>query len=102
MEKDTEDSFMLARLKAVKLLPEYKNPNYKAKLECPDGSELYIRFDYTYSKKGYMPLKVYHNGVFKGAQLAWYTSEVEKMTVDEFLDGIAQRINKKYNFQLNQ
>ena len=49
-----------------------------------------------------MPLEVYSNGVHRGAKLAWYTSEVEKMTVNEFLDTIAQRINKKYNFQLKQ
>lgn len=49
-----------------------------------------------------MPLEVYHNGVSKGAKLAWYTSEVEKMTVSEFLDKIATKINKKYNFELKK
>lgn len=91
---------MLAKIKGAKLLSEYKNPNYRVKLECPDGSELIIRFDYTYSNETYMPLKVYHNGVYKGAKLAWYTSEVEKMTVESFLDYIAKKLNKKYNFDL--
>ena len=91
---------MLAKIKGVKLLPEYKNPVYKVKLECPLGKSLYIKFDYTYSMQGYMPLAVYYDGKNKGAKLAWYTSEVEKMTVHAFLDQIAKRINKKYNFKL--
>jgi hypothetical protein len=91
---------MLAKIKAVKLLPEHKNPIYKVKLECPDGSELLIKFDYTYSTEAYMPFKVYSDGVSKGAQLAWYTRKVEKTTVQKFLKNIAQRINKKYKFDL--
>lgn len=93
---------MLAKIKGVKLLTEYKNPNYKVKLECPDGNELLIKFDYTYATKSYMPLEVYYNGKSKGAKLAWYTSEVEKITVNEFLDEIATKINKKYNFELQK
>ncbi|MGE7915937.1 hypothetical protein [Lysinibacillus xylanilyticus] len=93
---------MLAKIKGVKLLTEYKNPNYKVKLECEDGSVLLIRFDYTYATKNYMPLEVYHNGVSKGAKLAWYTRDFEKMTVSEFLDKIATKINKKYNFELKK
>ncbi|WP_456273323.1 hypothetical protein [Bacillus sp. AK031] len=93
---------MLGKIKGVKLLSEYKNPNYKVKLECPDGSVLLIRFDYTYSTKSFMPLEVYHNGVHKGAKLAWYTSEVEKMTVEAFLETIALKINQKYNFDLKE
>ncbi|GAE26465.1 hypothetical protein JCM9140_2534 [Halalkalibacter wakoensis JCM 9140] len=93
---------MLAKIKGVKLLTEYKNPNYKVKLECPDGGELIIRFDYTYSREIFMPLKVYYNGVYKGAKLAWYTDEVEKVTVQSFLEQIAIKINKKYNFDLKE
>ncbi len=93
---------MLAKIKGVKLLTEYKNPNYKVKLECADGSVLLIKFDYTYITKSYMPLEVYHNGVSKGAKLAWYTSGIEKMKVNEFLDKIATKINKKYNFELKK
>lgn len=93
---------MLAKIKKVKFEPEYKNPLYKVKLECPEGNELYIKFDYTYAVGSYMPLEVAYNGKRKGAKLAWYTTEVEKMTVQTFLDCIAKKINKKYNFELSQ
>lgn len=88
---------MLAKLKKVKYEPEHKNPIYKVILECPEQNKLYIKFDYTYSMKKYMPLKVEYNGIDKGAKLAWYTREVEGMTVDNFLEKIALKINKKYN-----
>lgn len=90
---------MLTKIKKVKFEPEYKNPKYTVLLKCPNGNDLYIKFDYTYSMKKYMPLNVEYNGVDKGAKLAWYTNEVENMTVDAFLESIANRINKKYNFK---
>lgn len=93
---------MLAKIRKVKLEPEYKNPVYKVLLECPEGKELYIKFDYTYVNNSYMPFEVYYNRENKGAKLAWYTKEVENMTVQEFLELIAKKINKKYNFNLLQ
>ncbi|MCM3789403.1 hypothetical protein M3221_13435 [Domibacillus indicus] len=93
---------MLAKIKKVKFEPEHKNPLYTVKLECPLGNELYIKFDYTYAVKAYMPLEVAYNKKRKGAKLAWYTKEVEKMTVEAFLDEIAQKINKKYNFEFSK
>ncbi|MGX6446238.1 hypothetical protein ACWM35_23855 [Neobacillus sp. K501] len=91
---------MLAKIKKVKFEPEYKNPIYKVLLECPNGDELYIKFDFTKTMGGYIPLKVEYNGIDKGAKLAWYTREVEKMTVDTFLEEIAKRIDKKYHFKI--
>jgi hypothetical protein len=91
---------MLTKIKKVKLEPEYKNPVYKVKLESPKGKELYIKFDFTYSMNRYMPLEVHYDGEDKGAKLAWYTNEVEKMNVEDFLEAIAKKINKKYNFEL--
>lgn len=93
---------MLAKIKKVKLNPEYKNPNYRVLLECPEGNPLFIKFDYTYSMKKYMPLKVIYNGADKGAKLAWYTNAVENMTVDSFLERIARRIDRKYNFHIEE
>ncbi|MCA1053985.1 hypothetical protein LCM10_03215 [Rossellomorea aquimaris] len=93
---------MLAKMIGVKLLTEYKNPNYKVKLQCPDGSELFIRFDYTYRTGSYMPLEVHHDGASQGARLSWYTSEVENMTVHSFLEQIARKIDKKYRFDLEE
>ncbi|BCB05130.1 hypothetical protein [Bacillus sp. KH172YL63] len=93
---------MLGKIKGVKLLAEYKNPVYKVKVECPDGSILLIKFDYTYVNESYMPMEVYHDGVHKGARLAWYTNKIEKMTVQAFLEGIATKINKKYKFDLKE
>ncbi len=89
---------MLAKIKKVKLFTEFKNPIYKVLLECPEGDKLYIKFDYTHSKKKYLPLKVEYNGINKGTKLAWYTSDQEKMSVNRFLEKIALRINKKYNY----
>ena len=34
-------------------------------------------------------------------KLAWYTREIEKMTVQDFLETIANKINKKYEFTLH-
>lgn len=92
---------MRTQIKKVRLQPEYKNPIYTVKLESPDGKELFIKFDYTYRMKGYMPLKVNYDGENKGAQLAWYTRDVEGMSVGAFLESIADRVNKKYNFELH-
>ncbi|MGP7817389.1 hypothetical protein [Niallia sp. 01092] len=91
---------MLAKIKKVKFQPEYKNPIYKVILACPNGNQLYIKFDYTFAVNAYMPLSVEYNGEEKGAKLAWYTNEVENMTVQEFLEEIAGKINKKYNYKL--
>lgn len=91
---------MLATIKKVKLEKEYKNPIYKVKLECPEGKELYIKFDYTYCNQAFMPLEVSYDGNDKGAKLSWYTREIEDMTVQSFLKMIATKINKKYNFTL--
>ncbi|MED4454427.1 hypothetical protein [Metabacillus fastidiosus] len=91
---------MLAKLKKIKYQPEYKNPIYHAVLECPAGNELYIKFDYTFSMGGYIPLAVTYSGEDKGAKLAWYTNEIENMTVSAFLETIAKKINKKYSVQL--
>ncbi|QSB48757.1 MULTISPECIES: hypothetical protein [Anoxybacillaceae] len=93
---------MLAKIKKVKLETVNKNPVYQVLLECPDGNELFVKFDYTYVNKSFMPLEVYYNGKSKGAKLAWYTSEVESMTVQKFLEEIADKVNKKYNFQLKE
>ncbi|MED1205867.1 hypothetical protein [Heyndrickxia acidicola] len=90
---------MLSKIKGVKYLPEYTYPRYKVKLESPEGKYLIILFDYTQTSpmKSYKPLKVYYDGEFKEAKLSWYTQEVEKMTVSEFLSIIADKIDKKYN-----
>ncbi|RFU70440.1 hypothetical protein D0469_07595 [Peribacillus saganii] len=90
---------MLSKIKGTKYMPEYAHPRYKVKLETPEGKDLIILFDYTESSlmKGFMPLKVKYDGQNKGAQLAWYTQEVEKMTVIEFLGILAEKLNKKYD-----
>ncbi|MGG2093490.1 hypothetical protein AB1283_12400 [Bacillus sp. S13(2024)] len=92
---------MLAKIRKVKLEKEYKNPTYKVKLECPKGKELRIKFDYTYCNQAFMPLEVSYDGHDKGAKLSWYTREIEDMTVQNFLEIIANKINKQYNFTLN-
>ncbi|MBM7602345.1 hypothetical protein FS935_01915 [Metabacillus litoralis] len=93
---------MLAKIKKVKLNKEGKNPNYKVLLECPEGKDLYIHFDYTYATAKYWPLEVNYNGKNQGAKLAWYSSKIEKLTVAGFLEGIADKINKKYEFELKR
>jgi hypothetical protein len=37
-----------------------------------------------------------------GAKLAWYTQEVENMTVRNFLGKIATIADKKYSFELKE
>lgn len=93
---------MLTKIRKVKFEPEGKNPMYNVIMECPDGKELYVKFDYTYATKNFWPLKVNYNKKNYGAKLAWYTREVENMTVELFLETIANKINKKYNFDLLQ
>lgn len=90
---------MLTKIRKVKYMPEYTNPIYKVILECPEGKELYIKFDYTHKMGKYMPLEVAYDGKKQGAKLAWYTNEIENLTVDRFLEKIAFKINKKYNVQ---
>ncbi|WP_096155071.1 MULTISPECIES: hypothetical protein [Bacillus] len=91
---------MLAKIKKVKLSKEGKNPIYKAVLECPEGHQLYVHFDYTRSTNKFWPLEVNYNGENKGVKLAWYTRKVEKTTVEAFLEGIAKKINKKYAYDM--
>lgn len=90
---------MRTKIKKVKFNAEGKNPNYKVILECPEGKELYIHFDYTYATNTYWPLEVSYDGTDKGAKLAWYTREIEDLTVDKFLEEIARKINNKYGFE---
>lgn len=92
---------MKTKLKKVKFEPENKNPLYKVIMECPKGNKLYIKFDYTYANKTFMPFEVEYNGELKGAKLAWYTNEVEDMTVQAFLEKIATKINKMYCFSFD-
>jgi hypothetical protein len=89
---------MLAKIKKVNFNTKGKNPVYKVFLECPEGKELYIYFDYTNSMNKYWPLEVTYNGQRKDAKLAWYTRDVENMTVETFLKTIAEKINKKYGY----
>lgn len=92
---------MQSKILKIKLNTENKNPVYAVKLACPEGKELYIKFDYTYCNEAFMPLEVGYDGHDKGAKLAWYTREIEKMTVQYFLETIANKINKKYKFTLH-
>ena len=87
---------MLARIKKGELNIMGKNPIYKVLLECPDKKELYIHFDFSLSKNTFFPLQVIYDGIHKDAKLAWYTREVEKMTVAKFLETLADKINKSY------
>ncbi len=91
---------MLTKIRKVKFEKERKNPMYNVVMECPDGKELFVKFDYTYDTKNYWPLEVNYNKKKYGAKLAWYTREVENMTVELFLETIANKINKKYKFVL--
>ncbi len=93
---------MLTKIKKVKFQPEFKNPVYEVILDCPKENKLYIKFDYTYKKKTFIPSQVNYNKEDKGSRLAWYTQKVENMTVQEFLDQIARKINKKYNFKFKE
>ncbi|TYR80545.1 hypothetical protein FZC66_09210 [Priestia megaterium] len=91
---------MISKIKKVKLEKDGKNPNYKVLLECPENHQLYIHFDYTYATGSYWPKEVHYKRKHRGAKLAWYTREIENMTVENFLKEIAERINKKYDFTL--
>ncbi|MFJ7954555.1 hypothetical protein ACIQZG_23940 [Lysinibacillus sp. NPDC096418] len=91
---------MLTKIRKVKFERERKNPLYNVIMECPDGKELFVKFDYTYATGNFWPLEVRYNKKNYGAKLAWYTREVENMTVKSFLETIASKINKKYNFDL--
>ncbi len=91
---------MLTKIRKVKLETSGKNPNYRVVLESPEGKELYIHFDYTYKTKTFWPLEVNYDGKKRGAKLAWYTNDIEKMTVAVFLERIAKKINKKYGYML--
>lgn len=92
---------MITKIRKVKFDKEGKNPVYKVILECPEGKELYTHFDYIFETKSYSLLKVKYDGLDKDAKLAWYTQDVEKLTVDKFLDKVSQKINKKYGYVLN-
>ncbi|MFE8701554.1 hypothetical protein ACFYKX_13195 [Cytobacillus sp. FJAT-54145] len=90
---------MLAKIKKVKLNTKGKNPIYKVILECPEGKELYIHFDFSLSTNSYWPLEVSYDGEHKDAKLAWYTRDVEHTTVEAFLKVIAEKINNKYGLK---
>ncbi|MFC5466055.1 hypothetical protein [Lederbergia graminis] len=91
---------MRSRIRKVNLNTNGKNPVYKVILECPNAKELYIHFDYSRTTKTYWPLEVSYDGQHKDAKLAWYTRDVEQMTVNEFLRTIADLINKKYGHNM--
>ncbi|MFJ6210336.1 hypothetical protein [Lysinibacillus sp. NPDC092081] len=93
---------MLTKIRKVKFEKERKNPLYNVIMECPEGKDLYVKFDYTYATNNFWPLQVNYNKKNYGAKLAWYTREVEDMTVEVFLETIADKINKKYNFELKR
>ncbi|MEG0450427.1 MAG: hypothetical protein RR595_11260 [Lysinibacillus sp.] len=93
---------MLTKIRKVKFEPERKNPLYQVIMECPDGKQLYVKFDYTYITGTFWPLEVNYDKKNYDAKLAWYTREVESMTVKLFLEEIATKINKKYNFEFKQ
>jgi len=93
---------LLTKIRKVKFEPERKKTMYNVIMECPNGKELYVKFDYTNATEKFWPLKVNYNKKNYGAKLAWYTREVENMTVELFLETIANKINKKYNFDLLQ
>ncbi|KOP80101.1 hypothetical protein AMS59_01430 [Lysinibacillus sp. FJAT-14745] len=77
---------MLTKIRKIKFETERKNPLYKVIMECPEGKELYVKFDYTYATNNFWPLQVNYNKKNYGAKLAWYTREVEDMTVEVFLE----------------
>jgi len=94
---------MLAKIKKVKFEPVGGNdkPHYKVLLECSKGNHLFIHFDYTSARKKFIPLLFEFRGENKGARLDWYAKRVENMTVDHFLEKIAEKVNKKYNYKLH-
>ena len=89
---------MLAKIRKVNLNTEGKNPVYRVLLECPEGKELYVHFDYSHTTQTFWPLEVTYDGKHKDAKLAWYTRNVEQMTVVEFLRRISEKINRKYGY----
>ena len=91
---------MLTKIRKVKFEPERKNPMYKVIMECPEGKQLFVKFDYTSATETFGPLEVNYNKKNHGVKLAWYTREVENMTVVSFLEKIASKINNKYDFDL--
>ena len=91
---------MLTKIRRVNFNKEGKNPVYKVFLECPEGNELFVHFDYTQRTNKFGPVAVQYNGIQKGVKLAWYTREVEKISVVKFLENIARKINKKYGYEL--
>lgn len=91
---------MISKIRKVKFNKEGKNPAYKVILESPEGKELYTQFDYILETQSYSLLKVKYDGLDKDAKLAWYTNDVEKLTVDKFLDKVSRKINKKYGYVL--
>lgn len=52
---------MLTKIRKVKFEKERKNPMYNVVMECPDGKELFVKFDYTYATKNFWPLEVNYN-----------------------------------------
>ena len=94
--------FVLTKIRKVKFEKERKSPLYNVIMECPEGKVLYVKFDYTYATGAFLPLKVDYNKKNYGTKLAWYTQEVEEMTVATFLEEIATKINKKYNFEIKK
>ncbi|WP_458413329.1 hypothetical protein ACNQFZ_00045 [Schinkia sp. CFF1] len=92
---------MISKIRKVKFNKEGKNPVYKVILECPEGKELYTHFDYIHETNTYSVLKVKYDGLDKGEKLAWYTKNVEKLSVDKFLEKISRKINKKYGYALS-
>jgi hypothetical protein len=93
---------MLAQIKKMSLDKNRRNPHYRVLLQCPDGSELFIHFNYTYRSKTYWSRDVYYNNVHKKSQLAWYTQSVEEMTAQQFLEELGAKVNEHFNFTLRR
>ena len=89
---------MIAKIRKVNLNTEGRNPVYRVLLECPEGKELYVHFDYSHTTQTFWPLEVNYDGKHKDEKLAWYTRNVEQMTVVEFLRRISEKINRKYGY----
>lgn len=90
---------MRATLKEVKWNTEGTFSSYQAILESPGGKELIIHFKYLRALQAYLPLKVNYDGQDKRAKLAWYSSDIEKMSVHDFLEEIAERVNQAYGYE---
>jgi len=48
---------MLTKIRKVKFEQERKNPLYQVVMECPDGKQLYVKFDYTYKTKKFLAIR---------------------------------------------